>query len=37
MSLRDMPRELTKRKAPTPRGAHWHPQLLARMAQRLGG
>ena len=37
MSLRDMARELTRRKVPTPRGGHWHPQLVARMAERLGG
>jgi DNA invertase Pin-like site-specific DNA recombinase len=37
MSLRDMARELTKRKVPTPRGGRWHPQLVARIAERLEG
>ena len=36
MSLRDMARELTKRKQPTPRGGAWHPQLVRRIVQRLG-
>jgi hypothetical protein len=36
MSLRDMARELTKRKVPTPRGGRWHPQLVTRMVERLG-
>jgi DNA invertase Pin-like site-specific DNA recombinase len=35
MSLRDMARELTKRKQPTPRGGAWHPQLVKRIAQRF--
>ena len=36
MSLRDIARELTKRKQPTPRGGAWHPQLVRRIVQRLG-
>lgn len=35
LSLRAMARELTKRKVPTPRGGHWHPQLVARVVERL--
>jgi DNA invertase Pin-like site-specific DNA recombinase len=35
MSLRDMARELTKRKRPTPRGGSWHPQLVKRIIQRF--
>ena len=37
MSLLDMARELTKRKVPAPRGGRCHLQLLARIAERLGG
>jgi DNA invertase Pin-like site-specific DNA recombinase len=35
MSLRDMARELTKRKQPTPRGGSWHPELVKRIVQRF--
>jgi hypothetical protein len=35
MSLPDMACELTNRKVPTPRGGQWHPQLVARIAERL--
>jgi DNA invertase Pin-like site-specific DNA recombinase len=35
MSLRAMAAELTKRRVPTPHGGAWHPQLIARVLQRL--
>jgi hypothetical protein len=35
MSLRGMAAELTKRRVPTPRGGTWHPQLVARVLERL--
>jgi DNA invertase Pin-like site-specific DNA recombinase len=35
LSLRAIAAELTKRKVPTPRGGGWHPQLVARILDRL--
>jgi DNA invertase Pin-like site-specific DNA recombinase len=35
LSLRGMAAELTKRRVPTPRGGAWHPQLVARVLERL--
>jgi DNA invertase Pin-like site-specific DNA recombinase len=35
LSLRGIAAELTKRKVPTLRGGAWHPQLVARVLQRL--
>ena len=35
MSLRDIAAELTKSGIPTPRGGTWHPQLVARVLERL--
>jgi DNA invertase Pin-like site-specific DNA recombinase len=35
LSLRAMAAELTKRRVPTPRGGAWHPQLVARVLERL--
>ena len=35
LSLRGMAAELTKRRVPTPRGGTWHPQLVARVLERL--
>jgi Recombinase len=35
LSLRAMAAELTSRKVPTPRGGAWHPQLVARVLERL--
>ena len=35
-SLREIARELTKRKIETPRGGEWHPQLVQRVMQRAG-
>ena len=37
LSLRGMAAELTKRRVPTPRGGAWHPQLVARVLERLEG
>ena len=35
LSLRAIAAELTKRRVPTPRGGVWHPQLVARVLERL--
>ena len=35
LSLRGMAAELTKLRVPTPRGGAWHPQLVARVLERL--
>jgi DNA invertase Pin-like site-specific DNA recombinase len=35
LSLRGIAAELTKRRVPTPRGGAWHPQLVARVLERL--
>jgi DNA invertase Pin-like site-specific DNA recombinase len=35
LSLRAIAAELTKRRVPTPRGGAWHPQLVARVLERL--
>jgi DNA invertase Pin-like site-specific DNA recombinase len=35
LSLRGIAAELTKRKVPTLRGGMWHPQLVARVLERL--
>jgi DNA invertase Pin-like site-specific DNA recombinase len=35
LSLRGMAAELTKRRVPTARGGAWHPQLVARVLERL--
>jgi Recombinase len=35
-SLNGIAAELDKRKVATPRGGRWHPQLVKRIAQRLG-
>jgi hypothetical protein len=37
LSLRGMAGELTKMQVPTPRGGAWHPQLVARVLERLEG
>ena len=37
LSLRGIAAELTKRKVPTMRGGMWHPQLVARVLERLEG
>jgi DNA invertase Pin-like site-specific DNA recombinase len=37
LSLRGMAAELTKRRVPTARGGAWHPQLVARVLERLDG
>ena len=37
LSLRAIAVELSKRKVPTPRGGAWHPQLVARVLERLEG
>jgi DNA invertase Pin-like site-specific DNA recombinase len=34
-SMRGIAAELEKRKAPTPRGGSWHPQLVKRIVHRL--
>jgi hypothetical protein len=34
-SLRGMAAELTKRRVPTQKGGAWHPQLVARVLERL--
>jgi DNA invertase Pin-like site-specific DNA recombinase len=35
LSLRAIAAELTNRRVPTPRGGAWHPQLVARVLERL--
>jgi Recombinase len=35
LSLRGIAAALTKRRVPTPRGGAWHPQLVARVLERL--
>jgi DNA invertase Pin-like site-specific DNA recombinase len=35
LTLRAIARELTKRRLPTPRGGKWHPQLVARLLERV--
>jgi DNA invertase Pin-like site-specific DNA recombinase len=35
LSLRGIAAALTKRRVPTPRGGTWHPQLVARVLERL--
>jgi DNA invertase Pin-like site-specific DNA recombinase len=35
LSLRGIAAELTKRRVPTLRGGAWHPQLVARVLQRI--
>ncbi len=35
LSLRGIAAELMKRRVPTPRGRVWHPQLVARVLERL--
>jgi DNA invertase Pin-like site-specific DNA recombinase len=35
LSLRAIAAELTKKRVPTPRGGVWHPQLVARVLERL--
>jgi DNA invertase Pin-like site-specific DNA recombinase len=35
LSLRAIAAELTTRRLPTPRGGAWHPQLVARILERL--
>ena len=35
LSLRAIAAELTTRRVPTPRGGAWHPQLIARVLERL--
>jgi hypothetical protein len=37
LSLRSIAAELTKRRVPTPRSGAWHPQLVARVLERLEG
>lgn len=37
LSLRGIAVALTKRRVPTPRGGTWHPQLVARVLERLEG
>ena len=37
LSLRGIAAALTKRRVPTPRGGAWHPQLVARVLERLEG
>jgi len=36
-ALRGIAAELEKRKVKTPRGGSWHPQLVKRIVERLGG